>query len=283
MSPFGEVIGDPVVQSKSPAIHRFWLEKLGLPGDYRAYTLSSAELERYFAQRRSDEGWQGCNITMPLKRAVAPFLDTVSRSASRVGAVNTVYRQGSRLVGENTDGEGFLEPLQPLLDRPHLFRMVRLLGTGGAARAIAAALAEQGFTLVVAGRSAAKARAMIDAVAPHGTHHACAFSNFTDHTDFAFDDRDGLLDLVVNATPLGMMGQPPLDFDFSHAPPGSIVYDIVTAPVETDFLRRARDAGFDTIDGLAMLIGQAAIAFRLFYDEEPPRAHDEELRAVLMR
>ncbi|WP_133366313.1 shikimate dehydrogenase [Qipengyuania sediminis] len=283
MTPFAEVIGDPIAQSKSPAIHRFWLEKLGLPCDYRALEVQGDGLAGYFATRRDEPGWRGCNVTMPHKQQVAPYLDTVSRPASRVGAVNTVYRQGSRLIGENTDGEGFLEPLRPFLDRPHLYRIVRLLGTGGAARAIAAALTEHGFTLVVAGRTEASARALLDAVAPHGAHHACALAHFAEPTNFDFDDREGLFDLVVNATPLGMVGQSPLAFDFSHAPPGSIVYDIVTAPVETLFVRRARESGFATIDGLSMLIGQAAAAFRLFYGVEAPRIHDEELRGMLAR
>jgi len=87
----------------------------------------------------------------------------------------------------------------------------------------------------------------------------------------------------VNASPLGMRGQPPLLFDWSHAPPGSIAYDIVTDPVETDFLKNARAVGFATIDGLAMLIGQAAAAFDLFFGQPAPREHDSELRALLTR
>ncbi len=109
----------------------------------------------------------------------------------------------------------------------------------------------------------------------------CGSTIFCDATDFAFDDRAGCLDLVVNATSLGMVGQPPLGFDLSHAPPGSIVYDIVTAPIETPLLAAARAAGLQTVDGLEMLIGQAAVAFRLFFGAEPPRGRDAELRALL--
>ena len=89
--------------------------------------------------------------------------------------------------------------------------------------------------------------------------------------------------MIVNASPLGMRGQPPLPFDWSHAPPGSIAYDIVTDPVETEFLRNARTAGFATIDGLAMLIGQAAVAFDLFFGQPAPREYDSDLRALLTR
>ncbi len=168
------------------------------------------------------------------------------------------------------------------LAEPHLFRMARVLGTGGAARAIVAALAEQGIVIVLAGRDPAKARALLDEIDPEGEHHAVDIAHFADPTDFAFDDRAGCFDLIVNASPLGMAGQPPLKFDFSHAPPGSVVYDIVTHPLETEFLKAARAAGFRTIDGLAMLIGQAAIAFEKFFGVAPPRTDgDAELRRLL--
>ena len=124
---------------------------------------------------------------------------------------------------------------------------------------------------------------MLDGLAPKGEHHAVDLAHFAAPTDFAFDDRQGCLDLVVNASPLGMRGQPPLAFDWSHAPPGAIAYDIVTDPVETPFLHDARTAGHPTIDGLAMLIGQAAAAFELFFGQAAPREHDAELRALLMR
>ena len=118
-------------------------------------------------------------------------------------------------------------------------------------------------------------------LAPDGEHHAVDLAHFAEPTDFAFDDREGCLDLVVNASPLGMVGNPPLAFDLSHAPPGSIFYDIVTSPVETPLLRSAKLAGHPTIGGLAMLIGQAAIAFERFYGIAPPREHDVELMGVL--
>lgn len=283
MTMFAEVIGDPIVQSKSPAIHGYWLRKLGLDGEYRACHVPTEGLARYFAERRGDPDWRGCNVTMPHKQAVIPLLDRLEIGAELVGAVNTVTpRRNGMLVGSNTDGVGFLEPLRPYLTEPHLFRMARVLGTGGAARAIVAALAEHGIVIVLAGRDPDKARALLDEIDPEGEHHAVDLAHFAGPTDFAFDDREGCFDLIVNASPLGMAGQPPLRFDFSHAPPGSVVYDIVTHPVDTDFLKAAREAGFRTIDGLAMLIGQAAAAFERFFGVRPPREDgDAELRRIL--
>jgi shikimate dehydrogenase len=281
--PYAEVIGDPIAQSKSPAIHGFWLDKAGIEADYRREGVTPDALESYLAARRADQLWRGCNVTMPHKQAILPHLDRLDPQAMRIGAVNTVVRgaDGS-LTGFNTDCAGFLEPLQQRLADRHLFRMARILGTGGAARAIVAGLAEHGFTLVLAGRDRSKAQAMLDELAPDGEHHAVDLAHFADPTDFAFDDREGMLDLVVNASPLGMHGQPALAFDWSHAPPGSVAYDIVTDPVGTAFLLAARNAGHAAIDGISMLVGQAAAAFALFFGTLPPRENDLELRERLV-
>lgn len=283
MKAYAEVIGDPIAQSKSPTIHSYWLEKAGIEAEYRACHVAAGGLAGYIAARREDPAWRGCNVTMPHKQAVVPLLDTLEIGAELVGAVNTVSRRRSgALAGSNTDGAGFLEPLAADLARPHLFRMARVLGTGGAARAIVAALAERGVAIVLAGRDPAKARALLDELDPEGEHHAVDLAHFAAPTDFAFDDREGCFDLVVNASPLGMAGQPPLALDLSHVPPGSIVYDIVTYPVETPLLEAARAAGFRTVDGLSMLIGQAAAAFEMFFGCLPPREDgDAELRALL--
>jgi shikimate dehydrogenase len=287
VTPYAHVIGDPIAHSKSPEIHRFWLEKLGLKADYGAELVEVDGLADYLAGSCGDANWRGCNVTMPHKQAIIPLLDSLDPLAKKIGAVNTVVRQDDgTLRGYNTDAAGFLEPLAEELAKTHLFRMARVLGAGGAARAIVASLAEQGMVIVLAARDPAKARALLDELAPpkdgnHDDHHVSTLAHFADPTDFAFDDRERCCDLVVNASPLGMRGQPPLPFHFSHAPPGSIAYDIVTDPLETPFLAEARAAGFRTVDGLSMLIGQAAAAFALFFGLQPPREFDAELREIL--
>jgi shikimate dehydrogenase len=278
---YADVIGDPIAQSKSPVIHGFWLEALGIHAEYRRCHVIADGLAAYLAERRADPDWRGCNVTMPHKEAVMPLLDRLDESARTIGAVNTVVREADgSLTGHNTDGTGFLEPLAPWLGRPHLFRMARVIGTGGAARAIIAGLAREGFVLVVAERDTGKARALLDELAP-GEHHVAPLGHFAPPTDFAFDDREGCLDLVVNASALGMAGQEELAFDLSHAPPCSIFYDIVTHPLETPLLAGAKAAGFPVIDGLQMLVGQADAAFRLFFSVAPPRDRAPELRARL--
>jgi shikimate dehydrogenase len=280
---YAEVIGDPIVQSKSPAIHGLWLSRLGLDAAYRTAHVTSAGLADYLRDRRADATWRGCNVTMPHKQAVLPLLDRLDPLAQTIGAVNTIVREpDGTLTGYNTDAGGFLEPLRQRLDQQHYFRMARILGTGGAARAIVAALAGKGFVIVLAGRDPAKAQALLDELHPDGEHHVTTLAHFADPTDFAFDDREDCLDLIINASPLGMAGQAPLAFDFSHAPPGSVVYDIVTHPLDTPFLQAARAAGFPTVDGLSMLIGQAAEAFEKFFGHPAPRGdRDRALRALL--
>ena len=280
---YAEVIGDPIIQSKSPLIHNFWLHRASLDAQYRACHVVPPGLASYLGDRRDDPAWRGCNVTMPHKQAIIPLLDRLEEQAAAIGAVNTVVRSNDgALVGHNTDARGFLEPLADELGDTHYYRMARVLGTGGGARAIVSALASAGFTIVLAGRDPGKARAILDELAPDGKHHAVALDHFATPTDFAFDDREGCLDLVVNASPLGMAGQPALAYDFSHTPPGAIFYDIVTHPAQTALLNEARSRGYRTIDGLAMLIGQAAIAFELFFGAPASReANDAGLRARL--
>lgn len=278
--PFAEVIGDPIAQSKSPAIHKFWLEQAGIKADYRASHVKPEDLAAFFEERRRNPSWRGCNVTIPHKQAVMPLLDRIDPAAERIGAVNTVAPVDGKLIGYNTDYIGFLEPLRPLLRQTHLFRMARIFGAGGAARAVALALHDQGFTNVIIARNLDQARVLRESFEPDDRLVA-PLDLFATPTDFPFDDREGLLDLVVNTTSLGMTGQPPLLLDFSHVPPNAVVYDIVYAPLETPLLAEARARGLRTIDGLHMLIGQAAAAFERFFGVPAPRARDAELRAML--
>jgi shikimate dehydrogenase len=278
--PYAEVIGDPVAHSKSPAIHLFWLDNLCVRADYWKTKVEPAELEEFFARRRADDEWLGCNVTLPHKQVVCSYLDRLDRAAEKIGAVNMVVRERSELVGYNSDAAGVLEPLRPLLARRHLFRMARIIGAGGAARAVAHALWGQGFTIVIIARDPEKAEALRSQFDPAHSYVG-ALADLATPTDFAFDDREGILDLVVNTTSLGMAGQPPLQLDFSHVPPGAFIYDLVYAPLETPLLAEARARGFGTFDGLEMLVGQAAVAFGKFFGLQAPREHDAELRALL--
>ncbi|ATE63276.1 shikimate dehydrogenase [Rhizorhabdus dicambivorans] len=279
--PFAEVIGDPISHSKSPMIHNFWLERAGIQAEYRASHVKPEDLWTFFEDRRRNPLWRGCNVTIPHKQAVMKLLDRIDPAAERIGAVNTVVPEDGKLVGYNTDYIGFLEPLQPLLAQNHLFRMARIIGSGGAAKAVALALHDHGFTCVIIARDIEKAKALRESFEPDDRLVA-PLDIFAEPTDFPFDDREGILDLVVNTTSLGMKGQPPLLLDFSHVPPNSVIYDIVYAPLETPLLAEGRARGLRAIDGLHMLVGQAAAAFERFFGRPAPRDADDRLRAMLI-
>lgn len=282
MNAYAEVIGDPIAQSKSPLMHGFWLETLGIAGDYGRAHLTTDALPAFFEQRRADPAWRGCNVTLPHKQSVMPLLDRIDPAAAAIGAVNTIVSRDGLLIGHNTDAPGFLEPLRPQLATRHLLRTARILGTGGAARAIAHALWEEGFTLIIAGRDLAKAQDIADAFSAADTH-VCTLDTFARPLDFDWGEPGDRLDLVVNATALGMTGKPPLPLDFSNVPPGAIIYDAIYAPLVTPLLAEAQARGHPTIDGLSMLIGQGRIAFEHFFGITPPSDPDSEaaLRARL--
>ena len=266
--PYAEVIGDPIRHSKSPLIHGFWLNALGIESAYRATHVTPDALPAYFAERTGDPDWRGCNITVPHKVAALEHVEDRDGVRAAIGAINTAFRtRDGVLVGTNTDAAGFAAPLNglDLAGQP-----VTVVGAGGAARAVLFALAQIGVgPVTLFNRDVEKGAALLSSFGLEGQ---------------ALPIGEGVPPsaLVVNATSLGMTGQPPLDLDLSALPPDAVVYDIVYAPLETGLLAAARARGLATIDGLEMLIGQAAVAFALFFGAEPPRERDAELRGVLL-
>lgn len=259
------VMGWPVAHSKSPLIHRFWLQRLGVDGDYARFPVHPDGLQAALRALPA-LGISGVNITVPLKVAAIAHMDRLDPLALQVGAVNcVVVAPDGRLAGHNSDVAGFAEPLA---SRTVAHAVV--VGAGGAGRAVLAGLRRIGVRRVtLMNRTVAAAAALIDEMRLTG--EAVALS-----------DRVPACDLLVNASSLGMAGQPPLAPDLSALPPHALVYDLVYAPLETALLAAARARGLPTIDGLSMLIGQAAEAFALFYGRRAPRADDALLRARLL-
>jgi shikimate dehydrogenase len=266
--PYAEVIGDPIAHSKSPVIHNFWLRELGIEAEYRKTRVKPGELAAHFLRRRADPDWLGCNITIPHKIAALDYVDDPGGVRQRIGAINTVACEtGGPLIGTNTDAGGFLQPL--LRDQWTGSRAV-MIGAGGAALAIAFALRSVGIEdLTIVARNAGAGRALLDRLGFAGRVQD-------------FDAPLPAADLLVNASPLGMTGNPAYAPDLSPLPRRAMVYDIVYAPLETPLLAAARAAGLATLDGLEMLIGQAALAFDIFFDARPPRELDGALREQLL-
>ncbi len=266
--PYAEVIGDPIAHSKSPLIHNFWLDCLGIEAEYRKTHVTAEGLAAYFLERRADPDWLGCNVTIPHKIAVMDYTDDPGGVRERIGAMNTIASEtGGPLIGTNTDAGGFL---QPLLRDKWQGESAVLVGAGGAARAILFALTSLGVAdITVMARDAAKGQALLDRAKVKGRV-------------IGMGDALPTADLLVNTSSLGMVGQPVLDLDLSPLATDATVYDIVYAPLETELLRAARASGLKALDGLEMLIGQAALAFDIFFDAQAPRERDEELRALLL-
>ncbi|HUE79629.1 MAG TPA: shikimate dehydrogenase [Sphingomicrobium sp.] len=270
---YAEVIGDPIAHSKSPAIHNYWLKCLGQDASYRPTKVSAGELKDFLKRRQEDPDWRGCNLTMPLKGAAAELVDSLSPGAGAARAVNLITRIGAGLHGSNVDGAGFLEAVLPIVNK-HRIRHAILIGSGGAARAIAHGLKIARLYLEVLARDPVRAEFMVQSLnIPNAA--VLPLSN-------------GLPDsispiLLINATPLGMRGFPKLNLDLTKLPHQSLIVDIVTHPLETPLIKAANARELKTLDGLHMLIGQAALSFGKLFGTPPPRDKDRELRELLSR
>ncbi len=264
---YAEVIGDPIAHSKSPIIHNFWLKKLRIDAHYNSHHVKPAQLADYIKIRAKDADWLGCNITLPHKIAMMDLVADPGGLKSTIGAMNTVFRQDTQLTGTNTDAGGFYAPIAADdWNGKHAI----IIGAGGAARAILFALSKAAIGKVtILARNALKAMGLLAQFGLKGEILPM---------DAALPDAD----LLVNSSPLGMVGQEPLEIDLTPLPDGAIVYDIVYTPLKTELLKQARARQLLAIDGLDMLIGQAAIAFELFFGAPPPPDCEDELRAALV-
>jgi shikimate dehydrogenase len=265
------IMGWPVAHSRSPRLHGHWLERYGIDG---AYLPLPVRAERFATAARSlaDLGFRGVNVTIPHKQAALAACDHVEASARRIGAVNTIVMDNGRLVGSNTDGSGFLENLrqaQPGWD-PAAGPAV-VLGAGGAARAVVAALIEAGASeLRLLNRTQARSEAL--AAQWGGRVTACPWAER--------DDRLAEAAVLVNTTSLGLEGQAPLEIDLTALPAEALVTDIVYAPLETPLLAAARARGNPVVDGLGMLLHQARPGFSAWFGVDPEVT--EELRAFVL-
>lgn len=264
---YAEVIGDPIVQSRSPTIHNFWLKKLGIAGEYKATQVTRAELADFIAGRRQDPSWRGCNVTMPLKLDAIMLADEASDRAVAAGAANLLVHKDGRLLAGNMDVAGVVQTIGPRM-KQGVPGGITLLGNGGAARAVLVALHTFGYTGVrLQARDLSAAYKL-----------AVEFGLAVEPVPF---DRPIDTDGLINATPLGMANVAPFEIDISRMPGNGFVFDMVTSSVETPLLRSARERGLATADGLSMLLEQAVGSFTLLFGHEPPRQFDGELMSLL--
>jgi shikimate dehydrogenase len=257
------VFGWPVAHSRSPTLHGHWIARHAIDG---AYIPLPCPPERFPVAVRAlaDCGFAGANVTLPHKEAAFAVCDDVAARAHRAGAVNTLVFADGAIRGDNTDGFGFLESVAEQAPgwAPRAGPAV-LLGAGGSARAIAAALLDAGAPRVtLVNRTPARAEALARALGG-----AIDVADTPPLHDAA---------LLVNTTSLGMAGQPPLEISLDALPPAAIVADIVYVPLETRLLAAARARGRRTVDGLGMLLHQARPGFEAWFGVAP--TVDAELR-----
>ncbi len=264
------VMGWPIGHSRSPRLHNFWLSKHGIDGAYVAFPVKPANFTAAL-KALPLLGLAGVNLTVPHKETALSVVDHLDPVARRIGAVNCVVvgRDGA-LTGKNTDAYGFIENLRQEAPDwlPTLPAVV--LGAGGAARAVVAALVDAGLPEI---RVTNRTRGRADELTSFGPSVKV---HDWDARAAALADAG----LVVNTTTLGMAKEPALDLSLAALPPGAVVNDIVYVPMDTDLLVRARARGNRTVDGLGMLLHQARFAFRDFFGTDP--AVTADLRAHVM-
>lgn len=275
------LFGYPLSHSVSPAMHEAAAAALGLRLRYELWPLQPEELPEAVTQVRRG-AWLGANVTLPHKPAVLPLVDEASPLARRVGALNTLYQRGERLLGENTDAPALVRCLGTQLDFRPAAERVLLLGAGGAARAAAVALLEAGVAeLLLWNRTTPRAAMLIEEVAASLPHHG---------SPLLLPDEQALaralqrVTLIVNATSVGLDGKGS-PVDGATLPPHARLFDMVYGPAGTPLVAAARERGLRAVDGLWMLVYQAAASFALWTGQSPNERimHEAALGALRSR
>jgi len=267
MIPLVAVIGDPVAHSRSPRLHGTWLARYGIKGHYVPLHVRAADLARTL-DLLPRLGFVGVNVTIPHKEAVLALAARVTPQARRIGSANTLTFHAEGFEADNTDGYGFTWNIRDHVPdwRP---RTVALIGAGGASRAVVVALQDLGAAEIrVTNRSPDRARELAQDFGLSAVPWA---------------DRADLLsgcDTLVNATSLGMQGQQELDLDLDELPRDALVTDLVYTPLETRLLAAARARGNPVVDGLGMLLHQAAPGFERWFGRAPQV--DGDLRKAVL-
>ena len=270
--PLAGVIGQPISHSRSPALHGHWLQRYQIKGFYLPMEVAQADLARVI-EAMPKMGFVGCNVTIPHKEAVLHLADVVSDRAALIGAANTLqFRKDGKLHADNTDGYGFLENLRQGAPGWRADQSpAAVFGAGGAARAVIASLLDAGCPNVrLSNRTKTRAEAL-----------RSEFGTRVEVVDWvqAGNMLDGAL-TVVNTTSLGMVGKPDFRIPLDALSPRAVVTDLVYNPLETPFLAKARQNGCTIVDGLGMLLHQAAPGFERWFGVKP-EVDDELRRAVL--
>ncbi len=270
--PLAGVIGSPIAHSRSPILHNYWLKRYGIKGHYIPMDIAQADLAE--ALRMLPKlGFVGLNVTIPHKETVIALADIVTDRAALIGAANTlIFRSDGKIHADNTDGSGFVANLrQNAPDWQPKAGPAIVFGAGGAARAVVAALIEVGVPEIrITNRTRARAEALRSDFGAKLT--------VVDWVQAAHCLDD--VATVVNTTALGMIGKPEFNVSLAELNPTALVNDLVYTPIQTEFLTQAAARGCQTVDGLGMLLHQAAPGFERWFGQRPEV--DEETRDTVM-
>ncbi|MEC1750116.1 shikimate dehydrogenase [Bacillus mojavensis] len=266
------VIGNPIAHSMSPDIHNAALKDLGLDGHYHAFKVEEDSLEDAVKGIRA-LGLQGINVTVPHKVSIMDHLDHIDESAKVLGAVNTVRREGDKLVGYNTDGEGFVKSLMRILDKPISELSFLMIGAGGAARAIFTTIVRDNpEKFDICNRTIQKAKQL--------TESAPSFRNVEVLSIKEAEERLEQYDVIIHTTSVGMYPNvEDIPLSLQRAASSAVVCDIVYNPIQTSLLKEAKQKGLKTLDGVGMFVEQAALSFRLWTGHEPDV---EKMRSIVV-
>ncbi|MCC2928410.1 shikimate dehydrogenase [Bacillus sp. LBG-1-113] len=266
------VIGNPIAHSMSPDIHNAALKDLGLDGHYHAFKVEEDSLEDAVKGIRA-LGVQGINVTVPHKVSIMDHLDHIDESAKVLGAVNTVRREGDKLVGYNTDGEGFVKSLMRILDKPISELSFLMIGAGGAARAIFTTIVRDNpEKFDICNRTIQKAKQL--------TESAPSFRNVEVLSIKEAEERLEQYDVIIHTTSVGMYPNvEDIPLSLQRAASSAVVCDIVYNPIQTSLLKEAKQKGLKTLDGVGMFVEQAALSFRLWTGHEPDV---EKMRSIVV-
>jgi len=270
--PLAGVIGSPIAHSRSPILHGYWLQRYGIRGHYIPMDIVQSDLQDVL-RMMPKMGFVGLNVTIPHKETVLALADIVTDRAALIGAANTlIFRKDGKMQADNTDGSGFIANLRQ--NAPHWAPQsgpAMVFGAGGAARAVVAALIEVGVPEVrLTNRTRARAEALRADFGARVVVHEWV------QAPHALDDAV----TVVNTTALGMVGKPPFSLSLEKLNPRALVNDLVYTPLHTEFLRVAAACGCTTVDGLGMLLHQAAPGFERWFGHRPDV--DADTRAVVL-
>ena len=270
--PLAGVIGHPIAHSRSPALHAFWLRRYGVKGHYIPMDVAPADLETTL-RHLPKIGFVGLNVTLPHKEAILKIADVISDRAALIGAANTlIFRKDGKIHADNTDGAGFVANLRQ--NAPHWVPAAgpaAVFGAGGAARAVVAALIEVGVPEIrISNRSRPRAEALrADFGAKLVVYDWVQAANMLEGAA-----------TVINTTSLGMAGKPEFRVPLDALEPGAVVNDLVYNPLKTTFLAEAEERGATIVDGLGMLLHQAAPGFERWFGPTP--AVDEATRQAVL-